>query len=261
MRSTTGKNAEIAAELQNAGVQLVEMDVTSDASVNAGVAKAQDLLGGLDVVINNAGVGVLGIQELFTPEDWQRVFDVNLFGVQRVMRAVLPHFRGRGTGTVLHISSCIGRLTFPFYGPYCASKWALEALAEGYRNELSGFGIESCLVEPGGFQTSFMDALLRPSDTERAAAYGDMAHAPEAALAGFDQALEANPLQRPERVAEAVDKLLSMPFGKKPFRTVVDHMGMAEPVEQYNTVLSKVTHGIYSAFGQEQLLALNEQPA
>ena len=143
MRSAKGKNESIAQELQKAGVKVVEMDVTNESSVNEGTAKIIEVLGGLDVVFNNAGLGANGIQEMFTAEDMQRVFDVNVFGVQRLMRAVLPHFRKQGKGTILHTSSCIGRVTTPFLGVYCASKYALESLAEGYRAELSGFGIES----------------------------------------------------------------------------------------------------------------------
>ncbi len=258
MRSTAGKNLQVAQDLNALGVELVELDVTDDMSVRSGVERAIKILGGLDVIINNAGVGSMGIQELFSVEDMQKVFDVNVFGVQRVLRAVLPTFRAQGSGTILQISSCIGRITFPFYGVYSASKWALEALAENYRTELSGFGIESCIIEPGGMPTTFMDALLRPSDTGRAEAYGDMAHAPEASLKAFHDALEANPMQRPQKVADSIAELLDLPFGKKPFRTVVDYMGMGEPVQEYNNLLHRITKDIYTGFGTEGMLSLNK---
>ncbi|MEM7106560.1 MAG: SDR family oxidoreductase [Bacteroidota bacterium] len=153
IRNATSKNKVIADELAALGAKIVSIDVTDEDSVNAGVNEAIQLLGGLDVVINNAGVGVLGIQEQFTIEDFKRLFDINVFGVQRVNRAVLPHFRSQGSGLLVHISSLLGRIAFPFYGPYNASKWALEALAENYRVELSGFGVDSCIVEPGGYPT------------------------------------------------------------------------------------------------------------
>ena len=107
-----------------------EIDVTDEASVESGVASATKQAGGLDVVVNNAGVGVLGLQETFDVDDWKKLFDVNVFGVQRVNRAVLPHMRERGSGLIIFVSSLLGRMTIPFYGPYNASKWALEALAE-----------------------------------------------------------------------------------------------------------------------------------
>ncbi|MEL6593656.1 MAG: SDR family oxidoreductase [Bacteroidota bacterium] len=257
MRSTKGKNEKVAAELQSLGAHVVEMDVTQESSVNQVVVQSLELLGGLDVVINNAGIGTLGLQELFSVEDMQKVFDVNLFGVQRLMRAVLPHLRAQKRGTILHVSSCIGRLAFPFYGVYSASKWALEAMAEAYRTDLAPMGIESVIVEPGGMPTAFMASLVKPNDPERAKEYGALAEAPEAALAGFEQALAANEMQRPEKVAEAIRDLLAKPYGEKPFRTVVDYMGMAEPVEAYNTLLHQITRGLYTNFGNESLLSLN----
>lgn len=258
MRSTKGKNEAIAQELQNSGVQLVEMDVTNEKSVDSGVAKAVEILGGLDVVFNNAGLGANGIQELFTAEDMQRVFDVNVFGVQRLMRAVLPHFRNQGKGTILHTSSCIGRVTTPFLGVYSASKYALESIAEGYRAELSGFGIESCIIEPGGMPTAFMDGMLRPSDETRNQEYGDMVHAPDASLNGYVDYIKTNPKQSPQAVADAVVALLEMPHGEKPFRTVVDFMGLKEPVEGYNKALQQATREIYTANGVDNLLNLNK---
>ena len=146
----------------------------------------------------------------------------------------------------------------PFYGPYNATKWALEALAENYRTELSGFGIESVIIEPGGFPTAFIENLMKPSDSSQADSYGDFMQVPEAMLQGFEQALEANPEQRPEKVAEAVAKSIALPFGEKPFRTVVDYMGMGEHIDQYNDHLGKVTEGIYSAFGNDGMLTVKK---
>lgn len=258
MRSTSGKNENVAQELKAVGVHLVELDVTDEKSVNAGITEAIQLLGGLDIVFNNAGIGANGILEAFSAEEMQHVFDVNVFGVQRLMRAVLPNFRKQGKGTIVHTSSCIGRVTTPFLAAYSASKYALESLAEGYRAELSGFGIESCIIEPGGMPTEFMDAMLKPSDTQRASQYGEMAKAPEASISGYVQYIESNPMQRPERVAEALVALLEIPFGEKPFRTVVDFSGLKEPIEAYNRALEETTVGIYTANGVANMLELNK---
>ena len=231
MRSTKGKNTEVADQLRSKGVQLVEMDVTNEESVINGVQSAIAFMDGLDIVFNNAGIGANGILESFTVADIQKVFDVNVFGVQRVLRAVLPHFKQQGKGTIIHTSSCIGRITTPFLAAYSASKYALESLAEGYRAELSGFGIESCIVEPGGFPTGFMGAMIQPSDMDRLSQYGEMANLPESALNGYVAYVESIPKQRPERVAEAVTALVETPYGKKPFRTVVDFSGMKDTME------------------------------
>lgn len=257
VRSKTGKNAAAVAELEAAGAILIEMDVTDTASTEAGIAEAIAQLGGLDILFNNAGVGAHGIQELMAPEDMTRVFEVNVMGVQRVMRAALPHMRAQGHGTVLYTSSLIGRITTPFYGTYSASKWALEAIVECYRSELSGFGIESCIIEPGAMPTAFFDGLIAPQDAARAAEYGAFAEVPAQSNAGLAEMLAATPQQRPERVAEAVVALLERPFGAKPFRTVVDHVGVGPEIERYNDVLHDVTRTVMSNFGIEEMLTLN----
>ncbi len=256
MRGVDGKNKEAATELTEAGAHVVEIDVLSEDSVNTGVASAIEKLGGLDVVVNNAGVGVIGMQEHFTTDDFQKVFDVNVFGVQRVNRAVLPHLRSQGSGLIIYISSLLGRMTLPFYGPYNAAKWALEALAENYRVELSGFGIENAIVEPGGFETNFFGNLIQPSDGSRVEAYGDFMNAPQQMGEAFGQTLANTPEQSPQLVVEAIQQVINAPVGKKPFRTVVDKLGMGEPLKGYNDSLEGVMKGTYTAFGIDGMLAV-----
>lgn len=257
VRSRAGRNAGAVGELETAGARIVEMDVTDTASCDAGVCDAIAALRGLDVLFNNAGIGSYGIQELMSPEDMGRVFDVNVTGVQRVMRAALPHLRAQGHGTVLYTSSLIGRIATPFYGTYSASKWALEAIVECYRTELSGFGIESCIIEPGAMPTAFFDGMVAPSDPEREAGYGDFAQVPAMSAAGLAQMLGSTPAQRPERIAETVVALLDLPFGRKPFRTVVDHTGVGPEIIRYNDVLHDVTRTVLTNFGIGRMLDLN----
>ncbi|SDE81449.1 NADP-dependent 3-hydroxy acid dehydrogenase YdfG [Celeribacter baekdonensis] len=257
VRNRRGRNAGTIAELEAAGAKIVEMDVTDAASTERGVADAISQLGGLDILFNNAGIGSYGIQELMSPEDMARVFDVNVMGVQRVMRAALPHLRAQGRGTVLYTSSLIGRIATPFYGTYSASKWALEAIVECYRTELSGFGIESCIIEPGAMPTAFFDGLIVPNDAAREAEYGEFAAVPSLSNAGLARLLEATPEQRPERITEAVVAILDKPFGQKPFRTVVDHVGVGPEIERYNDVLHDVTRTVLTNFGIAEMLDLN----
>lgn len=254
MRGVDGKNKEAADKLRSSGANVVEIDVTSDESVVSGVKNAIDQLGGLDVVINNAGVGVSGMQEHFTADDWHKVFDVNVYGVQRVNRAALPHLRKQGSGLIIYISSLLGRISLPFYGPYNASKWALEAMAENYRVELSGFGIENALVEPGGFETTFFGNLIQPSDSSRNAEYGDFMNMPQQMGEGFGEALAQNDAQDPQKVADAILDLIEAPKGEKAFRTPVDYMGMGDPIKPYNNQLEEVTKGIYSNFQIDGML-------
>jgi NAD(P)-dependent dehydrogenase (short-subunit alcohol dehydrogenase family) len=261
MRELGGRNKSLADDLKRVGALVVEIDVTSDSSVERGVKMAQDQAGSLDVVVNNAGVGVLGIQETFTSDDWKRVFDVNVIGVQRVNRAVLPLMRKNGEGLLLHISSLLGRMTIPFYGPYNASKWALEALAENYRTELSSFGVDVCVVEPGGYATSFMENLVKPSDADRITSYGAFANVPQRSLENFEKALAANPAQNPQNVANAVTQIVDTPAGQRPFRTVVDVLGMGAAIEPYNQQLATLTAQVYNAFGMADTLKLKTKVA
>ncbi|WP_421784508.1 SDR family oxidoreductase [Hyphobacterium sp.] len=256
MRGASGKNKPAAEDLEKLGATIAEIDVTDDDSVTSGTQAAIEALGGLDVLINNAGVGVNGVTEAFTADDLHRLFDVNVYGVQRMNRAVLPTFRSQGSGLLVHISSLLGRITLPYYGPYNASKWALEALAENYRTELSGFGIESVLIEPGGFPTEFGANLLSPSDADRERQYGGFAEAKTAAGERFAELLAANPQQDPQIVADAVRDLIAMPRGKRPFRTPVDKIGMGDPVVGYNDYAAKITKGIYGNMGLGDLLKL-----
>lgn len=212
-------------------------------------------LGGLDGVIHNAGLGVLGIQEAFTPQDWRRLFEVNVFGVQRLNRAVLPHLRAQGSGLLVFVSSLLGRITMPFYGPYNASKWALEALAENARWELGGLGIDCCVVEPGGFPTTFIPNLMKPSDPARAAGYGPFGGMAEGFLEGFEQALAGNPDQDPRLVAGAIVELVEARTGQRPFRTVVDRMGMGMAVDPLNQQQAQITEHLFRSFGLGHLLA------
>lgn len=257
MRNIDTRNLAAANELRAAGAHVVELDVTDDGSVDAAMADAVELAGSIDVVINNAGVGSIGLLETFTPADWQTIFDINVFGVQRVNRAALPHMRAQGSGLLVVVSSVVGRMALPFFGPYNAAKFAVEGLAETYRSELSALGIETCVVEPGAYATNFIDGLMQPSDRSRDISYGDMVHAPRNLVESFEGAMAASPTQDPQNVADAIVALVDAPAGRRRFRTVVDNMGMADAVTPYNEAAEQVTAAIYGAFGMDGLLAVN----
>ncbi|WP_260858340.1 SDR family NAD(P)-dependent oxidoreductase [Paraburkholderia sp. BCC1885] len=109
--------------------------MSPDVSVEQGVSAVLEQAGRLDVLVNNAGMGSAGVSEAFTADQVRALFEVNVFGVQRMLRAVLPSFRRQGEGLVVNVGSILGRVTFPFFGLYGASKFALEALTESYRYE------------------------------------------------------------------------------------------------------------------------------
>jgi NAD(P)-dependent dehydrogenase (short-subunit alcohol dehydrogenase family) len=258
MRDIAGRNKNTAEELSALGAKIIELDVTNDDSVTKGVESAIQQLGGLDVLMNNAGIGSAGMIEFFTTADFQRMYEVNVFGVQRMNRAVVPYFRKQKSGLIIYTSSLLGRITLPFYGLYQSSKWALEALAENYRAELSTFGIENCIVEPGGFPTAFAENLMLPSDTSQAENYGGFIHAPQKMGESFGNVLANNPQQDPQRVADAFAELIDKPYGEKPFRTTVDFIGMGDHVQKYNEHLGQVTTGLYTNFGIAGMLSVQK---
>jgi NAD(P)-dependent dehydrogenase (short-subunit alcohol dehydrogenase family) len=151
------KRAEIdrIAREKNLPLESIEMDVCSDGSVQNAVEKIFQKAGGIDVLINNAGVGYMSVVEELKLEDLQKQYETNIFGVIRVTQAILPHMRQRRTGRILMMSSVAGFVTPPTYGAYSSSKFALEALSNALRLELYPFGIEVVLIEPGYIVTNF----------------------------------------------------------------------------------------------------------
>jgi len=160
MRDLEGRNATNASTIRTLAAReslplhVLELDVTNDVSVDRAVQVATEQAGRVDVAINNAGYGLEGLAEAVTTEQAQQIMDTNFFGSVRVNRAVLPYMRRQRSGLLLHMSSGAGRLVIPSYGFYCASKFALESLAEAYHYELAPQGIESSIVEPGAYQTA-----------------------------------------------------------------------------------------------------------
>jgi NAD(P)-dependent dehydrogenase (short-subunit alcohol dehydrogenase family) len=164
--------------------------------------------------------------------------------------------RERRSGLLVHVSSLLGRFVLPFYGPYEATKFALEALADAYRVELSAFGIESVIVEPGGYGTTFMDALLRPSDAARAPGYGPLASAPEQSFANYSKHMTGPDAPDPQWVADAIVGLIRTPRGQRPFRTTVDRRGAGAAVDAYNRAADDLQKTIYNFSGMAGMLTL-----
>jgi len=193
MRGVHDKNAAARTELQQLArkedldLHVVEMDVTENNSVLAAVDQVIENSGRIDVLVNNAGVMNIGITETFTLEQVQRQFDVNLYASVRTNRAVLPHMRKQGEGLLIQISSVVGRLVIPFFGIYCASKFAVEAMSEAYRYDLSPFGIDSVIVEPGPFDSNLINSIPWPEDKQRVKAYTGVAGVPEQMIAKFSE--------------------------------------------------------------------------
>ncbi|MDR3649061.1 MAG: SDR family oxidoreductase [Acidimicrobiales bacterium] len=148
----TARRPETLADVDAAA--RLALDVTDDASVSAAVAAA----GTVDVLVNNAGVGIGGPIELVPMAEVRRVFETNVFGPLRMMQAVLPQMRARGSGTVVNVSSVSGRVSAPLAGFYAATKYALEAMSEALHVEAAHFGIRTIVIEPGFFKTNISES-------------------------------------------------------------------------------------------------------
>ncbi len=155
---TVAKAADLrsTAEAEGLAIEIRSLDVRDPASVAAGVGDPAEI----DVVINNAGFEVSGALEMIDDELWTRQLDTNVLGPMRVIRAVLPAWRERASGTIVNVSSIAGVVGSPFGGAYAASKHALEGLSEALHLEMAAFGIQVKLVEPGSFDTNFRDNIV-----------------------------------------------------------------------------------------------------
>lgn len=262
MRAPQDRNREPADQLrryaagQPGDLYVLDLDVTDMVSVEAAVRQALDLTGRIDVVVNNAGVGdgFAAYTEAVSMGQFERIFDVNVFGVQRVTKAILPAMRQQGSGLLIHISSTMGRIVLPFTAAYTATKYALEALAESYRYELSGAGIDVVIVEPGGFGTNFWTNLEPAADTAIMTSYGALAELPGQMYGGLGQSLTGENAPNPQAVAEAILTLIETEPGQRPLRTVVDPMMGGDGPKAINHLTDQIQTQLLGAFGVENLL-------
>jgi NAD(P)-dependent dehydrogenase (short-subunit alcohol dehydrogenase family) len=248
MRDSGGRNSKNASEIRalaerdSLPIHVLEMDVTNDASVERAVDAAIDKAGRIDVAINNAGYYVSGLEEAVTTEQAQRLMDTNFFGPVRVNRAVLPHMRRQRSGLLMHISSAAGRVAFPSAGFYCASKFALEALAESYSYELASQGIESVIVEPGPYETPVTGKMVTGADEARTNTYGAIKEIPAKVNAAL-----ASAAGNAQEVADAVLRIIETPAGEKQLRYLVSPQSFG--VDEMNALSKRVHANILEAFG------------
>jgi short-subunit dehydrogenase len=232
----SGRNERALAELRTEGksrgltVETVLLDVTSGESIEAAHAAVRTETSGLgvDVLVNNAGYGQGGSLLEVTDAELRAQFDTNVFGLMAVTRAFASDMLSRGRGWVVNVSSVGGRVTFPFFGAYHASKYALEALSDALRAELRPFGVHVALVEPGPIESEFSERAFGSLP----AGSGTSPYAESYALAGGIRAASDRASFGPRHVARAVHKaigsrwpsaryvapwFLSIPLGLLPF--------------------------------------------
>jgi NAD(P)-dependent dehydrogenase (short-subunit alcohol dehydrogenase family) len=170
--AATMRAPEAPNELDNiVDVEKIRLDVTEPDSIADAIKTALDKFGRIDAVINNAGFAVVGPFEAATQEQIERQMETNLYGVMNVCREVLPYFREQKRGTIVNVASMGGRITFPLYSIYHASKWAVEGFSESLQYEVSEFNIRIKIIEPGPIKTDFYDRSMSHSKKEGLSAY------------------------------------------------------------------------------------------
>jgi NAD(P)-dependent dehydrogenase (short-subunit alcohol dehydrogenase family) len=162
----TARNLDDIRGLESEHTLTAELDVTKPETIKRAVEHAMERFGRIDVLVNNAGYGEMGVIEEFSDERAKRQFETNVFGVLNVQREVLPVLRRQRSGHILQLSSISGIASYPFVGMYCATKHALEAVSEALAQEIEPFGIKVTLVEPGRFRTDFAGRSLGLPDVK-----------------------------------------------------------------------------------------------
>lgn len=257
MRDIKGHNSQAAEDLKNwakqegKNLEVVDLDVSDEKSVNQAIKNITDKAGKIDIVINNAGTFALGINETFSIDDVEEIYNTNVFGPLRVNNAVLPNMRENGEGLIIQVSSMAGRTVMPFVGVFCSTKWAVDCLAESYHYDLAQLGIESVIVEPGAFPTQLLAHDHQLSNDEIGNKYGRVKEIFDEYQDKFKEMVEGHRPQDPQEVADAIRDLINMPAGERPLRTVVDHN--KKFVEEMNENLRKIDENYLKMFKVEDL--------
>lgn len=170
--AATMRSPEKAADLQNiVDVECIRLDVTDIDSIKSAIAETLAKFGRIDAVCNNAGYGLVGAFEAATSEQIEKQFQTNVFGLMNVCREILPYFREQKRGTIVNVASVGGRITFPLYSLYHATKWAVEGFSESLQYEVKQFGIKIKIIEPGPIKTDFYDRSQDLTTKEGLTAY------------------------------------------------------------------------------------------
>lgn len=212
----------IMALSERLDLQVIEIDVTSDEQVAEGVAQAELAAGGgIDVLVNNAGIGITSPVEVQDMDATRLMFETNVFGPHRMARAVLPGMRRKGSGQIIQISSQLGRVISPYSGHYSATKFTLEAMSEQLAYELVPHKIDVSIIEPGGYPTkvwvnrnAYSQALKERADAKHTDGYPQQV----AAMGTEDGSGRSND---PMDVARAIAGLIAQAPGTRPLRLPV----------------------------------------
>lgn len=216
----TARRPETLSALAAAGCHTLALDVTDETSMRAAVAEVERREGAVGVLVNNAGYSLSGALETLEMDDVRAQFETNVFGLLRLTQLVLPGMRKQKWGKIVNVSSMGGKLTFPGGGAYHASKYAVESLSDALRFEVSGFGVDVIVIEPGLIRTGFAEAATGTMDG--LADEGPYAKFNAAVAHNTRSVYESGPLAKlgggPEDVAKVIARSLRARWPKARYR-------------------------------------------
>lgn len=238
----TARRSEALSEAlgERSNLLALALDVTDEAQARVAAAAAVERFGAIDVLLNNAGFGLLGAVEEATAQEIEHVYRTNVFGLLNVTRAVLPHMRARRSGRILNISSIGGYRSAAGFGVYCSTKFAVEGLSEALHAELAPLGIHVTVVEPGYFRTDFLDGSSLSVSPRGIADYNETAGATRARATGLNHQQPGDP-DRLARVlvdfADAPNPPVRLPLGSDTIAAIeAKHAADAEILRQWRAV-------------------------
>lgn len=239
---------EALAKAEKLDITVLEIDITKGDQVVSGVQAALKATGGkLDVLINNAGMSIAGPIEAQDMEATQLIFDTNVYGAQRMARAVLPSMRANKSGYIFNVTSQLGRVIIPGFGQYSPTKFALEAMSEQMAYEVASHGVSVTIIQPGGYPTKIWYNQNAPSAALKARLPEDITSAYPELTAGMGEREagggESDPMDIPRAIAGAI----AMPKTKRPLRIAL------HPVARPQEAINKVS-------AQMQIAVLGESP-
>jgi NAD(P)-dependent dehydrogenase (short-subunit alcohol dehydrogenase family) len=262
MRNSETNNAPKKEELlkiakqENLSISVADMDVNSDQSVIKAIQSIVDVEGTIDYLINNAGYMFVGITEAYSIQQVKEQFETNFFGILRTTNAVLPFMRKQREGLIVNVTSLAGRLTFPYFGIYCASKHAVEAYSQALRYELAPFGVEVSIVEPGPFGTNLLFTGPKEENQEVFNAYGDHKDVPHTMLKNFEGFYATDEAPNPQLVADKIASLVEAEKGTRTDRVVT---GIDYGVIAYNNKVFPIQESLVKdALQMEHLLTIQK---
>lgn len=230
------------------GVEVMELDVRDDMSVKNTITEILQKYGRIDVLVNNEAVQGTGLLESYSLDQFRKVMDINLYGVLRLYREVLPAMRQTHEGLIINISSSCGRISTPYQVPYNTSRFALEGLVEGVHDELIVQGVECVLVEPGPFIGGIYEN--QPIDADREDILSSYGADTAIMVAGFNAKVgKAIQTYQPDvkPIADAVVALINMEKGTRPLRTPLDPIAQGNDI-RFNEVSAAIKQSWLSKY-------------